>query len=89
MQKSIELLSDDGLFDDVVQPNEDLATMQKRVLGILERLVSERSRPKIKLVVELLSKHGYFATKTNRGLLVNIRELSQECLGEICNEFRY
>ena len=87
----IETTEDDSIVtnEDLVKIDkiESIGSTQKKVLGILERLVSERSKPKIKLIVEILTKHGYFATKTNRGLLVNIRELSRECLVEICNEF--
>jgi hypothetical protein len=66
---------------------EDIKCVQKRVLNHITSLSPKKSKAQFRCVLDILAKYGYDATKTSRGYLVNIGELSTECLFDIYNYF--
>jgi hypothetical protein len=65
--------------------SEDIKCVQKRVLNHITSLSPKKSKAQFRGVLDILAKYGYDATKTSRGYLVNIGELSTECLFDIYN----
>ena len=61
----------------------NLKILQKRVLNSIEFLVKKKAKTQYKKVITILNENGYFPTKTHHGYLINIGELSFECLNRI------
>ena len=61
----------------------NIKVLQKKVLSDIENLVKKKAKNQYKNVIKILNENGYFPTKTHHGYLINIGELSTQCLIDI------